>query len=393
MHIKVSQTKRAFGPDLIRATAIVLVLSSHTFPGGVMFPIIGVARDYLGVWGVEIFFLLSGYLIGGILITDLHEGRLNSVGGVLSFWKRRWFRTLPNYYLFLCLILLLARLDRGYFPLGWKKYCWFGQALFSPHPEFFMAAWSLAIEEWFYLLFPILLLVLSKLILKRERAILAAIAVFLVVPPIVRGFLLPDMYWIRGIRMITLPRLDAITYGVFLAFLKNHHAAIWKLLIKIWPIGAIAAAGLFGHACLHTFFSGHFPSASVVYRVFYFCFISISLALLFPKVASLTSPTGWGATVIRKLSLWSYSIYLSHVFFLGLIRESFSLMGWSLHGGSLALVARDVLVWLTTIPFSAMIYKFYEKPWMDLRDQPLKTIFLRFRRGIERWHRRAFVRN
>jgi peptidoglycan/LPS O-acetylase OafA/YrhL len=263
--------------------------------------------------------------------------------------------------------------------LEWKKYCWFGQALFSPHPEFFKGAWSLAIEEWFYLLFPILLFMLSKLILKRERAILVTIAVFLIVPAIARVFLPPDMNWISGIRGVTLPRLDAITYGVCLAFLKNHHAAIWKLMIKSWPIGAIAAAGLFGHAWLRTVFWGDFPSESVVYRVFYFCFISISLALLFPKIASLTSPTCWWATLIRKLSLWSYSIYLSHIFFLGLIIEGFRLIGWSLHAGSFGLVVRDVLTWLITIPSSAIIYKFYEKPLMDLRDQTWKTISRRFR--------------
>jgi peptidoglycan/LPS O-acetylase OafA/YrhL len=273
---------------------------------------------------------------------------------------------------------LQDRFDAGHFPLEWKKYFWFGQALFSQHPAFFMAAWSLAIEEWFYLLFPILLFVFSKLILKRKRAILVTIAVFLVAPPIARCFLPPEMYWMSGIREATLPRLDAITYGVLLAFLKIHHATIWKFMVRSWPIGAIAAAGMFGHAYLRTLFLGDFNANLIVFRVFYFCFISTSMALLFPKIANMTAPACWWATIIRKFSLWSYSIYLSHLFCLWLIVEGFKLMNWHLHPGSWLLVLRDVLDWLTTIPLSAMIYKFYEKPCMDLRDQTWKTILRRF---------------
>ncbi|MGO8837781.1 MAG: acyltransferase family protein [Limisphaerales bacterium] len=332
IQIKISENQRAFGPDLIRATAIVLVLLSHTFPGGTMFPIIGVVRNYWGVWGVEIFFVLSGYLIGGILITNLHDGRLNSLGGALSFWKRRWFRTLPDYYLFFVLFLLIARFDEGRFPLGWEKFLWFGQALLSTPQEFFNLAWSLSVEEWFYILFPILLLILSKLIAKREHVILAAITIFLIAPVIVRCFLPADS-WDSGVRKVTLPRLDSITYGVCLAFLKNHRAPIWNLMIKSWPIGIIAVVGLFGHACLHTVFLGYFTSDSVIYRVFYFCFISTTIALLFPRIVSMTTPTGWWATIIRKLSLWSYSIYLSHVFFLWLIMKGFKLLDWPLYPG------------------------------------------------------------
>ncbi|HTV42772.1 MAG TPA: acyltransferase family protein [Candidatus Sulfotelmatobacter sp.] len=116
MESKVSLKERYFGPDLIRALAIVLVLLSHTVPGGTEFPALGVARYYLGLLGVEIFFVLSGFLIGGILIDELYSDRLESISGTVSFWRRRWFRTLPNYYLFLAIIILQERLSSGTFP-------------------------------------------------------------------------------------------------------------------------------------------------------------------------------------------------------------------------------------------------------------------------------------
>ena len=381
MPIHGAEKPRVFGPDLIRATAIVLVLFCHTFPGGTMFPVIGVVRDYWGVWGVELFFLLSGYLIGGILMAELHAGRLDSVGGVFAFWRRRWFRTLPNYYFFFGLILLQARLELGHFPPNWQRFLWFGQALFTVHPGFFMAAWSLAIEEWFYLLFPLVLLLLSRLIQRRERAVLAAIAIFLLAPVIARGFLSPDLDWLSAVRESTLPRLDAITYGVLLAYLKNHCPHVWNSLASRWPLGVLAAVGLFLQACVHDILFGHISSASFFYRVFYFCLISLSLALLYPKIVGLPSPTGWWATVVRKLSLWSYSIYLSHILFLGLIMAFFRFMGWFMVPGGIGLILRDVLTWLTAIPFSAFVFHYFEKPCMDLRDQSWRSLLSRFRVG------------
>jgi len=368
-----SENKRSFGPDLIRATAITLVLLSHTFPGGVQFPILGAVRSCWGVWGVEIFFTLSGYLIGGILINQLHEGHLNSLGDVFSFWKRRWFRTLPNYYLFLFLTLFGALYDCGRFPNGWEKYLWFGQALFSKYQGFYLLAWSLAIEEWFYLLFPLFLLAFAKLLTRHERAILATIIVFLVVPPFLRYLLKLESYeWDIGARLVTLPRLDAIAYGVCLALIKYRHSALWNMLIKCWPIGIMAVAVMFAHAS-HTFFVAGFDGTSVGYRVLYFCLISVSIALLFPRIAIMTAPENWWATIIRKLSLWSYSIYLSHIFFIWLISEGFTLLHWQIVPGSKLIVLSDFLDWLLTIPGSALIYKYFEKPCMDLRDRKKKV--------------------
>src|SRR5687768_15474997 len=94
-----AEKNRILRRDIVRATAIWLVLAAHTCP----------TRSYLqwpnvfAVLGVELFFVLSGFLIGGSLIRLAEEGRLQSLANVWGFWRRRWFRTLPNYYLFLAL--------------------------------------------------------------------------------------------------------------------------------------------------------------------------------------------------------------------------------------------------------------------------------------------------
>ncbi|RYE13802.1 MAG: hypothetical protein EOP34_08005 [Rickettsiales bacterium] len=86
-----TSTHRSFGLDLARAIAIGLVLMSHFGHN---------ALDALGFWGVELFFALSGFLIGQILWRNFSQTDNWSGKQILNFWQRRWWRTLPNYYLF-----------------------------------------------------------------------------------------------------------------------------------------------------------------------------------------------------------------------------------------------------------------------------------------------------
>ena len=78
------KSNRIFGLDVIRSISIFLVLLSHTF---------AIQIFEFGILGVEIFFVLSGFLIGQILIRNFDSGI--SLSKITDFWKRRWFRTLP----------------------------------------------------------------------------------------------------------------------------------------------------------------------------------------------------------------------------------------------------------------------------------------------------------
>lgn len=363
-----------FGPDLIRATAICLVLFAHTFPGGTKFPIFGAFRHFTGVLGVELFFLLSGFLIGGILMGELFAGELNRPGGVFWFWKRRWFRTLPAYFLFLVLYIWQWRFLYGSLPDHLERFTWFGQALITPDPEFFTLSWSLAIEEWFYLLFPLFIWLFVQFAPNRHFALLATIVIFLTVPFVIRYFISPDVNWDGGVRRVTLPRLDAIAYGVLLAWLKQYATRSWNILARLWPAGLLGLLILTIHHCYYGDSAAAYTSQFVFYRVFYFSVVSIVLLLIFPKAVGLGAPGGWFEAVIRKISLWSYSIYLSHVFIIGLIGAAMSHWPWT--RGREPIIAFP-LIWVFTLAFSAFLYRFYEKPLMDLRDRPLRHWFKR----------------
>ncbi|KFF11548.1 hypothetical protein IW15_15150 [Chryseobacterium soli] len=145
---------RVFGLDILRCLAILFVVIGH---GNYLLPTkISNIIDYFIFDGVSVFFVLSVFLIGGILIKEI-ENKDISFKLILNFWKRRWFRTLPNYFLILIILCILSvSFDKDFDGIrSIARYFVFSQNLFTPHPGFFPEAWSLSVEEWFYLLNPI----------------------------------------------------------------------------------------------------------------------------------------------------------------------------------------------------------------------------------------------
>lgn len=107
--------------------------------------------------GVAIFFVLSGFLIGGILV-KLLEREKPTFPVLLNFWNRRWLRTLPMYFLILIILVISTYfINPDKLPSDLWKFLFFFQNFTVRPPSFFGESWSLSIEEWFYFLVPLLL--------------------------------------------------------------------------------------------------------------------------------------------------------------------------------------------------------------------------------------------
>ena len=123
---------RVFGLDLMRAMAICMVLCSHIL--WIYKPNNGIISQLFalfGFLGVEFFFVLSGFLIGRILYT-IYIKEDYSIKSALYFLKRRWFRTLPNYFIIL-IINIIITFALGYsMPKLWMYFIFLQNANFFP---------------------------------------------------------------------------------------------------------------------------------------------------------------------------------------------------------------------------------------------------------------------
>ena len=355
---------RILGLDILRSAAILLVIYVHITPFmSNYFPILEriVVPD-----GVNIFFVLSGYLIGQLILKQLQEKDEFTFSDVFTFLKRRWWRTLPNYYLFLLLNFLLIYLGLilGEFNKYNFTYFIFCQNLIIPFDFMFWESWSLSIEEWFYLAFPILVFLCIKFTKwSKEKIYVVASVLFICVPLILRiSIKCPNMFyhqWDLWYRKLVVMHADAIGYGMLSAFLIQRYASFF--FQKRW---ALFLAGLSG---LLLFSRISYDNNIFFYRSIYLSVIAICAALLLPICINLKT-LKFGSNTFSSISKWSYSLYLVHLPLLHIMNTNFKVDNVL---DSLILIT----IYLVLAFFiSSLIYRYFEKPLMDFRDKPTQKL-------------------
>lgn len=355
-----SQT-RQIGLDLARTIAILCVLVCHlsgaftNLPPRVTWP--------LGTLGVEIFFVLSGYLIGGILLKSVHNNG-NRIDGALvrTFWMRRWMRTVPNYLLFLT---FYAALNRHQSIWTLSRYVTFTQNFASPIPAFFGPSWSLSIEEWFYLTLPVLIWIFARILSRSRHAFIASILTLMLVPLFLRLVFARNHPWDEGVRKIVVFRLDSIMWGVVVACMERYATSVFLAVRRPWALALGTAGALCGFAYIifRTPVGGdqNFPATEK--DMFLFWGINASCALAMPMLSSLADFPALIRVPIDRISRWSYSLYLCHP---AAILAADKL----LHARSPWLAA--LLATTISIVVSALIYNWFEMPILRWRDKQFR---------------------
>ena len=302
------------GLDLLRAMAILGVLvmhfSLHTAASlGLASPPVA---SMLGYFGVELFFILSGFLIGRILI-EVADSR-PGFNDWRIFMVRRWMRTLPLYFLWLAVLFLVAPPAADSVHMA-TLYASFTQNLAWPTPQgWFPVSWSLTTEEWFYLLFSALLLGLSAF--RVRGAIPIACALFIALPLAGRFLLIaPDAPFDTGMRQIALFRLDAIAYGVLVAWSLSR----WPEVVMRWkkPLFLIGCVVLLVPDDILAFVGD--PELFRSWAPLLLSLTSIGFALWIPAFLNLSIDRPWLAAIVRRLSDWSYCLYITHLSVIGFV--------------------------------------------------------------------------
>ena len=369
--MKINYEKRIFGLDIMRAVAILLVVCSHAvwiFPQtkNVLTDLMSIA----GVIGVEIFFVLSGFLIGRI-IYNLFVSSEFTRKDITYFWVRRWFRTLPNYYLILVFNVLLAMFLGTSMPDNLWHYFFFMQNFSWEMPLFFGESWSLPIEEFAYIIGPLLLYLVLFLKLKISKSrlfflITSLIVVFFFMTKVYYNISHPEtdmMFWNVNIKAVTIYRIDAIYYGVLAAYLSLVKPNFWRRFRFLFLIigGALFLGLNFIIPTQQVFIETH----PFFWNVLYLPINSIAIAFMLPLLSQIKSAPKLIVVPITIISLISYSMYLIHYsVVMQLMKHVFPTEGLS---NSNLLIYLSIYFIITLIG-SYMLYVFFERPMTNLRD-------------------------
>lgn len=346
---------RNYGLDLARCIAIVSVFMYHAYSSIFQqyFPFVW----YSAVGGVELFFALSGFLIGSILLNLFisSNGKLK-INAIIQFWVRRWLRTLPLYFfIYLC---LLATSYIGYKQSFDFRYVFFLQNFTTPPTSFFGESWSLCIEEWFYLLFPLFLFFFS-LFFNQIKSKLSVFLFSLLGFISIITFLRWINYNVANQDVIVLFRLDAIAFGVLAAYISFRFPSLKlqskKILIFSFILIALAIVIKFKSNSLGIYSLIYYPIAGLG-------FSSFVLGLNYYN---------WKKKfkVVMHISKISYSIYLTH---LSLILYSFQIVinPNSKFEKVLFLLVYTLVVWAVSV----FTYFYIEKPVIKWRDKKFNNL-------------------
>lgn len=362
---KYINSERNFGLDFLRFYAIISVVYGH---GSWLFkhiPILENSSLFFFIDGVELFFVLSGFLIGGILLKKFANSNINIV---FNFYKNRWFRTLPNYYLFLLINILLSFFLFEGVSGETSKYFFFTQNFFfhSNSEEFFGESWSIAVEEWFYLLCPLVIIILS--FFKIKNRVLVSAIIFLLSSLILKYIQFcavnynPKNYDIL-IRKVTILRMDSIAIGLILAWIKfKFHDLFTKFNFKYICL-ILALIFLMSRLAFSSVMNDFSLWGSVVFKD---TFNSVAIAMIFPFFYSLkyNFDTNIFTKIITWVSLISYSMYLVHY---SIITQTIKVFFWPDNG--YMSIFLFVIYFLLTLVISSLNYIFFETKITKLRDK------------------------
>lgn len=352
---------RIFGLDLMRFTAISFVLIGH---GWLFLGDIGQFSANIKnilVFGVEIFFVLSGFLIGGILIKDFEKSF--KFHDICHFWKRRWFRTLPNYLLFLLINYIGFSILTDNYSWNWQ-YLFFLQNFAWMQDGFFSVSWSLAIEEWFYLLTPLAIYSLKFLPIKRAVLFVIIVTIILITSLRLYGSIYNGYLWNEELRLVTIYRLDSLMYGVLAAWFSYYYNHIF--LSKKTKALIISFIGITTSIYIR---NSELVITSPIASALFFPLSCFSFMFLLPTLSNWRlNSQNYLAKFITLISAWSYSLYLVHVPTLEVLKimaKKFPVMYQS---------PFNIIIFLSWLSFSILasyiIFTFFEKPMMNMRDKP-----------------------
>jgi peptidoglycan/LPS O-acetylase OafA/YrhL len=352
--------------DILRAIAVLLVMFNHDRK---IWPMV----SHVGWIGVDLFFVLSGFLISGLLFNEY-----KSTGSLdfRRFFVRRGLKIYPSFYAFL---LLSGLLSYTVFHTAASANRYLAEVFFVQNYRqgIWDHTWSLAVEEHFYIFLPILLLLLAKISRNRQEPFHGLPWVFVFVAASCIGFRAayvfvgtPDYHMAY---VASHARLDALLFGVVLSYLHQFRPwVIDEFIRSAWRriVIGVCSAGLLTTAFLFQRDSRFFSTLG--FSCVYLGFGGILLLSLHSHgilQGWIARATGAFGTALASVGAYSYSIYLWHgpvgAWFPGLVRRSLRI--------TLGVNTRFVVYVIGSLAIGIAMSKIVEYPILRLRDKIFPT--------------------
>jgi len=351
--------------DAFRALGALLVFSFHTY--------LLVGKEFLVGWtGVSLFFVLSGYLIGGRLL-ELADRDLPLKSALASFYWRRIVRIFPVYVVFLLVVTAVALITRDRALLDPLPWAWTYTSNFFHASSAYVfdpimgPTWSLAVEEQFYLLFPFVVLILGR------RRLAAALLVMIIAGPALRMALAivvdhwPHYFTDKheAIYVAGFTHVDAFAFGALINLMP---AALRARLGRGYVIlGATAVAIALGWLTTGTEAGAlwYSPTDAGAQMIWGYTAVDIVCMLLICRAVSRpTDSLGRATAPMAVIGRWSYSFYLIHLPIIFLVSRAPAALGVNVPGWLLLIVAFGL-----TLGVARTLYEWIEKPALRLRSR------------------------
>lgn len=358
--------KRKMSLDVLRVVAIIMVFGFH-FPKPDGVSIFGPLARF-GWMGVDLFFVLSGYLIGSQIIKRMrsHDGF-----SYKDFYVSRFLRTLPVYFAVLAAYFTFDGFREKPMISPLWRFLTFTQN-FEALDLAFSHAWSLCIEEQFYLVCPALLLTLTRI--KSARVVLLVASLLVVAGALYRHWtwldfqsaMTPENKWdiyLESIYYPTWGRLDGLIFGVLAAAIEQYRPEIWSALSKRRAYVGTAGVVMFS-AAIFLFTDRLSWSATV----FGYPILALSFALLVMVAASAKTSLSWLRSIgVGQVAILSYSFYLIHKQVMNIISTH-----WSFGSSDGDQFIFAVVSFAASLAMAFLMYELIERPFLMIREKLLR---------------------
>ena len=361
--------QKLYGLDHLRALAIGSVFLFHY-----QIPVFGhpawlPAFIKFGWTGVDLFFVLSGFLISSQLFAQIRQGKNISFK---TFFLKRFFRIIPAFWVVVAIYFCFPFFhEREHLSPSWKMLTFTQNiGLNIRDSGTFSHAWSLCVEEHFYFLLPItLIFLLSAHLFKKGYWLLIALFItgFVIRNYTWTNIYLPNIdtenggvYWYEYIYYPTYCRLDGLLAGVSIACLYQFAPGTWRRMARygnlLIVLGVVVLTGAY-YLCYDEY--AYYAS------VFGFPVVAIGYGLV---VSGAISPTSflykWHSKATTFIAVLSYSIYLTHKGVIHMTQKAFAGMGMDTSSNLML-----VICVISCILGAFVLHIAIEKPFMKLRKR------------------------